>query len=148
VSLLPLDEPSFWIDNSLSPLVAQALKLVGYNIIVQKDISEFSDLDRVLDDKHIIPWLAANQAIWIHADNNSKREHRKQIAAGAVRTVWIHRAGGKMSNRAQLRILAYSLPDLIVDFGDTKNKQQHYQLSVHGQEPHTKITRKPMTLAD
>ncbi len=137
-----------WIDNSLSPLVAQALKIVGYNVVVQGDVEEFSSLPRVLDDQHIIPWLQRNDGIWVHADNSARREHRKQIAISQIRTLWIHRPDGKMSNREQLRVLAYVLPDALEDFAAPKARHRHFQVSVHGQPPHTAIRRSPLVLKD
>lgn len=127
------DEPILWIDNSLNPYAAQALKAVGYNVVVQDDLPEFKSLPRVLDDAHIIPWCAANDAIWIHADNNARTEHAKQIAAANIRTIWVYAPPDvKLSMREQLRLLAYALPDILAEFATPDPPWQHYEVRLRG----------------
>ena len=89
-SLLPPDEPVLWIDNSLTPVVAKALKNVGYKAVVQDDFPEFRSLTGVLDDVHIIPWCGENGGIWVHADDEARTEHAKQITTENIRTIWAY----------------------------------------------------------
>ena len=106
--VLLLEPPHIWIDNSLSPLVARALKNVGYNIIVQDDIPEFKALQNVLDDEHIIPWQSARTGIWVHKDNDSRTRHAKQIISAGVRTIWVGAPSDfELGSKAQLRLLAF-----------------------------------------
>ena len=132
-SLRRPDEPILWIDNSLSPIVAKALKDVGYNAVVQDDFPEFHVLPRVLDDEHIIPWCAEHDAIWVHADDNARTEHAKKIVAGNVRTIWVYLPPGfKASSREQLRLLAFSLPDILEDLCSDDPKWRHYEIRPKG----------------
>jgi len=120
------------------------LRLVDYNIVTKNDIPEFIGLSKVKDDEHIIPWLADHDAIWIHADDNAKVEHAKMIVARQVRTVWVWRKGGRMSQRDQLRILAYILPDILDRF--RRARHRHYEVRVHGEPPHQRISIKDFQL--
>jgi len=124
--------------------VARALNLVGYNTLTFRDIEEFRDRESVLDEE-IIPWLAKNDVIWVHADDNAKRAHKKLILAEGVLTLWIYRPGGKLSAKDQLRILAYVLPALLQYFAE-KPRQRHYRAYAHGQPPMTKATLRPLIL--
>ena len=130
-------EPILWIDESLSPYVAKALRLVDYNTLTVKDVSEFEGRIKV-NDKEIIPWLGAKGAVWVHADDNAKREHGKLIVAARIRTLWVYRPKGKMSSRDQLLILVHVLPDFLERLG-SKPKQKHYQAYFHGQPPRPRI---------
>ncbi|MGH2632622.1 MAG: hypothetical protein ACRDG3_04360 [Tepidiformaceae bacterium] len=129
----PPNSPLLWIDNSLSPLVANALKDVGYNAVVQADLPEFRRLTRVLDDEHIIPWCRDNDAIWIHADDNARTEHAKQIVTANVRTIWVYLPPGfKASSREQLRLLAFCLPDVLADMCCDDPAWRHYEIRPMG----------------
>ncbi|MCC6958208.1 MAG: hypothetical protein IT301_00035 [Dehalococcoidia bacterium] len=129
------DEPILWIDHSLNPYMAKALKSVGYNAVVQEDLPEFQALSRVLDDEHIIPWCSEHNAIWVHADNSARTEHAKQIAAAKIRTVWVYtQPGVKLSMREQLRLLAFALPDILEDFARPDPPWQHYEIRLRGRQ--------------
>ncbi len=129
----PPDEPTLWIDNSLSPLAAKALREVGYNTVVQNDFPEFRDLAQVLDDEHIIPWCGAHDAIWVHADDNARTEHAKQLTTEHVRTIWLYFPPGfRASSKEQLRMLAYSVPDILEDLCADEPTWRHYEIRPNG----------------
>jgi len=137
-------EPILWIDESLSPYVAKALRLVDYNTLTVKDVSEFEGRIKV-GDEEIIPWLGAKDAVWVHADDNAKREHKKLIVAKRIRTLWVYRPKGKMSSRDQLLLLSHVLPDFLERL-KAKPKQKHYKAHLHGQPQRPRITLKEIAI--
>jgi hypothetical protein len=139
-----LDDPLLWIDNSLSPNVAEALRLGGYNIVTAADVPEF-ERRATVSDEEIIDWLHHRDGVWINADDQARREHRKLIIARQIRTLWVYRPGGKMSARDQLRILAYVLPDLLDKYRQSP-KHKHYRADAIGNPPRTRIRLSPAPL--
>lgn len=132
----------FLLDESLSRNVAKALKLVGYDVVTIYET--FGGRLGVLDPE-IIEWCRDHNAVWVHADDQARKEHKKQIIATGIAFLWIYRPKGVMSSKQQLRILSYVLPDIIDRF-EKHPKQLHYRASVHGELPHTRIRLKPLTL--
>ena len=108
------------------------------------DVEEFKGRTKV-PDQEFLPWISENDAIWIHADDNAKVEHRKAILAGKIRTLWVFRRRGKMSTKDQLRVLAYVLPDLLNKF-ENRPRRRHYEARMHGEQPHTSIRLKDYQL--
>ena len=91
----------FLLDESLVPAVAKALELVGYDFIAGEAGSQ---------DPDIIKWCQANQAVWVHADDRARKQHRVQLQTSGIRTIWVYRKGGRMTGKEQLRILSSVLP--------------------------------------
>jgi hypothetical protein len=106
-------------------------------VVLVSEIDEFQGDRRVTDDK-LIPWMGDRSAIWIHADDNAKREHRKLILAHAVRTLWVYRPKGTMSSREQLRALSYVLEDFL-DRLRAQPRKRHYALRIHGAQNRTRV---------
>ncbi len=105
----PLSEPPnrrFLLDESLAPSVAQALKLVGYDFVGIEAVPS----GKGAQDPEIIDWCRANGAVWVHADDRAKRQHKVQLQTSGIRTLRIHRPQGRMTAKEQLRILAFVLP--------------------------------------
>ena len=96
-------------------------------------------------DEQLIPWIGTHDAVWIHADDNAKRQHRKLLLAHAVRTLWLYRPSGVMSGREQLRALSYVLDDFLERLTSQPSKL-HYELRVHGAPRRTRIQLKPFEL--
>lgn len=136
------DDLLFLLDESLSQNVAKALKAVEYNIVTVREA--FEGRSGVLD-REIIEWCRAHDAVWIHADDQAKREHGKRIIAAGIRSLWVYRRKGAMSSKEQLRILGYVLPDLI-DRYSKQPRQLHYQTSAQGEPPRSRIRLRPLTL--
>jgi predicted nuclease of predicted toxin-antitoxin system len=132
-----LDDTLLCIDDSLSPNVAEALRLVGYNVATASNLADFEGRSGVSDEE-IIDWCHHNNAVWVHADDQARREHRKRIIAKAIRTLWVYRPRGKMSTREQLRILAYVLPDLLDRYRQSP-KHKHYRADAIGHAPRTRV---------
>ena len=124
--------------------MGRALRKVGYRVALVSETDEFQGVLRVTDDK-LIPWMGDRNAIWIHADDNAKREHKKLLLAHAVRTLWVYRPRGEMSSREQLRALSYVLDDFLERLTSQPSKL-HYELRVHGARHRTRIQRKPFEL--
>lgn len=129
------DETLFLLDECLDRNVAEALKLVGYNFTT---VSIAFEGRRSVTDPEIIEWLHQRQAVWVHADDRAKKEHRKLLAARNVRTLWVYRPGGSMSGAEQLRILAFALPDLLDKYQENPS-HKHYRVDAHGQAPRPRI---------
>ena len=125
--------------------MGRALRKVGYRVVLVSEINEFQGLLRVTDDK-LIPWMGDRAAIWIHADDNAKREHKKLLVAHAVRTLWVYRPKGVMSSREQLRALSYVLDDFLERLR-AQPRKRHYELRIiHGAPHRTRIQLKPFEL--
>lgn len=118
------DNPRFLLDESLAPVVAQALALVGY---------EIADIETVfgqkgVKDPEIIEWCQENEAVWIHADDRARKQHGALLQTSGIRTVWVYRRRGAMTGKEQLRILSSALPRLI-DSWQNSPSDRHHQVS-------------------
>ena len=133
--LLETSNPLFLIDDSLDWNVAEALRLVSYNVT---SVFKAFDGQSGVKDPHIIEWCRQNNAMWVHADDKARKEHRKDILTAKIGFLWVYRPGGKMSSKEQLRILSYVLPDLI-DKLMSNPKNIHYKAAAHGEAPRKRI---------
>ena len=116
--------PRFLLDESLVPVVAQALTLVGFEIA---DVE--SSLGRSgVKDPEIIEWCKENNAVWIHADDRAKKQHRALLQTSGIRTIWVYRKHGAMSGKEQLRVISFVLPQLIHNWQESP-RQRHYRIS-------------------
>ncbi len=100
--------PLFLLDESLVAAVARALNAVGYRFVTVLDV-----LGRETKDPEIIDWCREREAVWVHADDRARKEHRALLQRSGIRTVWVYRNRGQMTGREQLRILSFVLPKLI-----------------------------------
>jgi len=140
--LLRTSNPLFLIDDSLDWNVAEALRLVRYNVT---SIYKAFDGQPGTKDPVIIEWCKLNDATWVHADDKARKEHKKDILTARIRFLWVYRPGGIMSSKDELRILSYVLPDLIDKFFNNSRKL-HYKVSAHGEAPRKRIRLEPITL--
>ena len=131
------------IDESLSPNVAQALKLVGYDSMTVPEA--FPGKVGVLDPD-IIDWCKDHDAVWVHADDKARKEHGKQIVTSGIAFLWVYRPGGIMSASEELRLLSYVLPDF-TDKLKVQPKRRHYRASSHGQSYRPRISLHPIDIA-
>ncbi len=116
------DEPLFLLDESLSPSVAAALRLVGHNVVTVRDaLAGLGVLD-----PDIIAWCQNNDATWIHADDQARKAHRALLQTSGIRTLWLYRRGGRMTSKEQLRILSFVLPKLL-DNWQRRPAVRHYR---------------------
>ncbi len=115
--------------------------MVGYNAFTFRALDEFRDL-KGIDDEDIIPWCGEHDAIWVHADDNSKVEHKKRLETHGVKTIWLYRPKGRMSSKDQLRALTYALPRAL----DRLQKYQHIAIRVKGPPPEYGYSVTPFTL--
>ena len=112
------------LDESLVPVVAQALALVGYEIA---DVESSLGMKGVKDPE-IIKWCKENNAVWIHADDRARKQHRALLLTSGIRTIWVYRKRGAMSGKEQLRVLTFVLPQLIRNWQESP-RQRHYLVS-------------------
>ena len=132
------------VDESLSPNVGRALRKVGYRVALVSEIGEFQGVMRVTDEQ-LIPWMGAHKAVWVHADDNAKRKHKKLLLAHTVQTLWMYRLKGAMSSREQLRALSYVLEDFLEGLR-AQPRKRHYELRIHGAPLLTRISLKAYEL--
>ncbi len=118
------DNLRFLLDESLVPVVAQALASVGYEIA---DV-ESSLGSKGVKDPEIIEWCKVNNAVWVHADDRARKQHRALLLTSGIRTVWVYRKRGAMSAREQLRVLSFTLPQLLHNWQESP-RQRHYRVS-------------------
>ena len=138
----PDSDPSnqlFVLDESLTPAVAKALKEVGYRFVdVQTAIGR-----RGVTDPEIIEWCKEHQAVWVHADDRARKQHKVRLQTSGIRTLWVYRTQGQMTGKEQLRILAYVLPLLIREW-DLHPAPRHYRASATN--PFSKPTLKTISI--
>ena len=89
--------------------------------------------------------MGDHSAVWIHADDDAKRRHRKLLLAHAVRTLWVRRPRRGMNGRQQLRVLSYVLDDFLQRL-QTQPRKRHYELNTHGASGRTRIRLRPFEL--
>ena len=126
-------------------MAGKALYLVGYPITLVHEIAAFEGVVAVKDEQ-LIPWMGDHNAVWIHADDEAKRRHRKLLLAHAIRTLWVRRPKSGMSSRQQLRMLSYVLDDLLQRL-QTQPRKRHYELRTHGASGRTRIRLKSFELS-
>ena len=114
-------EPRFLLDESLTPAVAEALNLVGYNFTTTA-----AGLGRGALDPEIIAWCRDNGATWVHADGRAYRQHRNRLQTSGIRTLWLQRPGGRMTGKEQLRILSFVLP-MLPERWEGRRAGRHYR---------------------
>jgi hypothetical protein len=141
-ALTDASNPLFLIDESLDWNVAKALRLVEYNTTT---VYETFPRRSGVKDPEIIAWCGNNDAIWVHADDRARKEHKKEIVTSRIRFIWVYRPGGVMSSKEQLRILSYILSD-VTDRLEKQPRQLHYKVSAHGQAPRKRIKLEPLSL--
>ncbi len=77
--------PLFLLDNMFNPAVAEALRLVGYNVCSVGEV--FGDRPGGVKDPEIIKWCADNSAVWLTADIAPKRRHGQQTKLREISVV-------------------------------------------------------------
>ena len=132
-------EPLLLLDESLSPAVAQALRLVDYNITTAGAV--FSR-EGVLDPD-IIAWCRDHRAVWVHADDRARNEHRALLQTSGIRTLWVRRQRGGMGRSEQLRILSFVLPKLFENWRRSP-RVRHY--SAAAASPTSTPSLRPVTV--
>ena len=85
-------EPLFLLDESLTPAVADALNLVGYNFSTVYE----TFTDRGSLDPEIIAWCRNNGAAWIHADDRARRAHQALLQTSGIRTLLVSQERGRI----------------------------------------------------
>lgn len=124
----------FRLDESLDPKVAEALVLVGYDFTVGRKGDE---------DPEIIEWCRRNQAVWVHADDRARSQHRLRLEASGIRTIWLYRKRGRMTGREQLRILAYVLPHF---FKQQRDRPREHHVRASASDEFSKPSLRPYRL--
>lgn len=131
------------LDDSLSPFVADALSLVGYNATSVRNVF---DNRHGVSDREVIEWAAASGAVWVYSDDKLKRESAKTILAEGVSTLWVYRPRGVMSAREQLAIISHLLPDLLDRLG-ARDTPTHFRMDALGGFPRPRFSLREYELA-
>ena len=114
-------EPRFLLDESLAPVVAEALSLVGYNFTTSA-----AELGKGTLDPDIIAWCRDNGATWVHADRRVYRQHRDPLQTSGIRTLLVNQPSKGMTAKEQLRILSFVLPKL-AELRERHPAERHYR---------------------
>ena len=122
-----INNPLFLIDESLNWNVAKALRLVEYNVTT---VYEAFNNRSGVQDPEIIAWCNSNDAVWVHADDSARKEHKKDIVTSGIRFLWVYRPRGMMSSS---------------QFMDHP-RRLHYKVSAHGELPRKKIRLETIAL--
>lgn len=122
--VLPPDAFLFLLDESLGSPVAKALALVQYPFVTVEAVMG----QQGVPDPEIIRWCATNNAMWVHADDQARRQHKVALRASGIYTLLLHRQKGGMTSKEQLRILSFVLPHLI-QARQRKPSVRHYRAS-------------------
>ena len=86
---------SYCYDESLPPIIGQALKAVGFPIVFA---------DKGTPDEDLIPKMGRCNQTWITKDDRSKTEHEGLLSAANISVVWVRGlTHGKGKKRASLR---------------------------------------------
>ena len=132
-------ETLFLLDESLTPAVAYALRAVGYNFATIE--SAFGH--RGVKDPEIIAWCRRCAAVWVHADDEARKAHRAQIQTSGIITLRLHRPGGRMTGKEQLRILSFVIPKLLERL-KRRRAERHYEAKA--QNPTSTPSLRPIQL--
>ena len=109
------DEPFFLVDECLNKHIAEALKLIGYNIDSIEGIFH-RPTGNPVTDKEIIDWLSHQiSGMWITADHSAKRQRREQLLCQNVSTVWIKWPKKGMTSKQQHRVISYLIDPISRD---------------------------------
>ena len=120
--------PQFLLDESLTPLVADALATVEHSIVALRRALDPERTRRQILDPEVIDWCSSHGSVWIHADDRARREHRKLLQTSGIKTLWVYRPAGGMSAKEQLRILAVVIPKLLDNY-EKHPRRRHYRTS-------------------
>ena len=114
-------------------MIAQVLKLFNIPIDTVDDI--FPGRPEGVPDEEIIPWLAANDAVWITADFARKKENRERreydLKAQGISAIWMHRPKAGLGNWDQVKIIARTWDRMHAEFRST-SKARHFWVSQRG----------------
>lgn len=131
-----LSNQLFLLDESLVPVVAEALSKVDYKFVAMA--AAFGR--KGVKDPEIVEWCRERQAVWVHADDRARRQHKAQLQTSGIRTLWVYRKRGQMTGKEQLRILAFVLPLLFQNW-EQHPAARHYKASASS--PLAKPTLRP-----
>ena len=101
-------EPFFLLDESLSHNIVEGVSAAtGYSIATVWDEWPGRDLSvNPLQDEAIIPHLGAKggcRAVWITADLNARRRHRRLLEAQQISVLWLLGPGNRNLTVAEQR---------------------------------------------
>lgn len=122
--VLPRDALLFLLDESLGSPVAKAWALVQYPFVTVEAVMG----QQGVPDPEIIRWCATHNAIWVHADDQARKQHKVLLRDSGISTLLLHRKKGGMTSKEQLRILSFVLPHLI-QARQQKPSARHYRAS-------------------
>ena len=119
--------PLFLLDESLVPAVAKALNLVGYRFVDM----ETAFGRKGVKDLEIIKWCTEREAVWVHADDRARKQHKVLLHTSGIQTVLIYRKRGAMTGKEQLRILTFVLPRLIQNWEQSPKVRHFWASAAH-----------------
>ncbi len=113
------------------------MQAVGYRVNTVEEVFG----ERGIKDPQIIAWCGESGAVWIHADDNARREHAREIVTAGISTVWIPRGKYGLSIKDQLGRLAYRM-QAIEQWIGASNRPVHLVLRGSGTALEPRVTLK------
>ena len=129
------EEARFYLDECLPLVVAQALRLVGYQITDHRREQKTG-----WGDEELVPWLAQNGYIWITKDHDAKKAHADAIRRNLLSVVWVRGMdrespdGRRINTRMLHRMLTNRL-DKVSDQLRAAQGPRHFELRMGGNNP-------------
>ena len=91
------------VDESISPNVSRALRLVGYHTAHVVDVGL-----RTADDPELFDWIERHDAkVWIHQDNKALKRFKRQIREIGFSTLCLRPPRTGLNSQQELRAISY-----------------------------------------
>lgn len=100
--------PFYLVDENLTPVIARALYLCGYDIVFERDLDEFKD-QQLVSDEDIIQWLGEHgkqKSVWITADKDASKAHARFILSKQNSVIWVFRPKTGLSSLHELILIS------------------------------------------
>lgn len=124
--VLPPDALLFLLDESLGSPVAKALALVQYPFVTVEAVMG----QQGIPDPEIIRWCATHNAIWVHADDQARKQHKVSLRDSGISTLLLHR---KKRRHDKQRAVAHSI--LRIASFDSSQATKTFRSSLQGIGP-------------
>ena len=103
---------SYLVDNDLSPDIANALSLFGFDVLHVKEIPQYKVKGGEVSDPEIIQWCKDNGRVWITHDKTARKQHEVDIKAARIHVLWVRGHPTKFAAWQQFRIVVRVIDEM------------------------------------